>query len=593
MAVLTATNGNVQLAPGELVNTPASTFAVAALFYRAGTTTDGYEALTALATGGGQVITTIGADAGAEPYQVQMSHGGQTRTFGFDDLNDDEAYLFYVHKPDGVALPRANLYRFNAGTPGWDGWADGSDTLENRADVIALAWLLNQNGGFPWNGGIYVAAWWETPPSEADVTDSVTGLHIGVQQWLDSGPVALWRPGETDPVADEHLFPAAGSANETSSASVTVVDVDPLNFNMDFGGAEVITGTLAAELPAVTSALVGAATADGELAVTLPSVVAALVGAVTVSGDVDAQLPAVDAALVGAVGSSGELDITLPEVAGALVGSVAAGGVLDVDLPAAVAALDGDVAVSDGTLNVTLPEAVAALDGSTATSGTLDVVLPTVVAAAEGVIAEPVTGELEVALPSITAALVGTSSATPPTPGVNLMTLAFTIVTGVGECVREELAETEAGVPDRFCLIVPGEIAWDECECGQFAQSITTEVPSENFPFPSTDRRTTACGPQFLVVTVVASLTRCVPTFDRNNRAPSCDSLFAAALRLEEDRGALRRGVTCCLRAMRNTYTSPIRITDFTVGAATSVGPNGTCAGVELTYQFAVSNVCC
>lgn len=170
------------------------------------------------------------------------------------------------------------------------------------------------------------------------------------------------------------------------------------------------------------------------------------------------------------------------------------------------------------------------------------------------------------------------------------MTLAFTIVTGVGECIVQELAETEGGTPNRVCLAVPGDIAWDECDCGQFAQTVTQSVPSENFPIAATDRRTTACGPQHLVYSVTSSLTRCVPGFNaRTGTPPSCDALFRAARILEEDRWALRVGVTCCLLALRKAYV----LTDFTVGTAVTVGPQGQCAGVELTWQFGIRNVCC
>jgi hypothetical protein len=718
MARLTATNGVVVLAAGALATIPASAFTIAALFRRSGTTTDGFETLLVLdAAVNGTIITNIGADAGSSPYVVQFGQGGTTATFGFSDLVDDTDYLFVVRKTDGDVTPRANLYQFGPGAA-WRGWADGSTTVENRADTIVEARILNQPGGFPWNGGIYVAAVWDGALAEADITNVTTGLHIGVQQWLDSNPVALWRPGETDPVQDES---AAGTSDETSSSGVTITAGDPADFDMQFG-ADTITGTLAATLPALTgefdgalgvagavAATLPAVTSDlngeisattGNLTVVLPALTTALVGVVGVAGDVDAVLPVITAALAGETTVAGQLDAQLPAlvgdfdggigIAGSITatlpaltsqfnGAVLAAGVLDVTLPSIVADLTGAVGATVGVLaatlpaldadlvgtveattailTVTLPSITSELDGALATTGVLGVTLPGLTAELDGVLGadgqldamlpalqftgtgtidagpglvvivlpaltsaltgqvaadgpldttlpaitsqfsgtveQEATGQLDVTLPSLSAALIGTSEALPPAPGVDLMTLAFAIVTGVGECVREELAETDAGVPDRFCLIVPGEIAWDECECGQFAQSITTEVPSENFPFPATDRRSTACGPQFLVVTVVASLTRCVPTFDRNNKPPSCDALFAAALRLEEDRTALRRGVTCCLRGMRNTYTSPIRITDFTVGAATSVGPNGMCAGVELTYQFAVSNVCC
>lgn len=234
MAVLTATNGNVQLAAGALATIPAGAFTAAVLFRRSGTTTDGFEAILALVSSG-SVVTNLGADAAAAPYEVSFGQGGFTRTFGFSTLNDNEAYLFVVVKADGDVTPRGNLYRFDAGSPAWDGWANGSGTVENRADTIDAAWLLNQPGGFPLNGGVFVAAVWDGALAEADITNASTGLHVGVQQWLDFNPVALWRPGETDPVQDES---AAGTSDETSSAGVTIAGDDPTGFNMDFGAAE-------------------------------------------------------------------------------------------------------------------------------------------------------------------------------------------------------------------------------------------------------------------------------------------------------------------------------------------------------------------
>ena len=49
---------------------------------------------------------------------------------------------------------------------------------------------------------------------------------------------------------------------------------------------------------------------------------------------------------------------------------------------------------------------------------------------------------------------------------------AAAIVTGVGMCVVQELTNTpETGaLPQRIVLMTPGEIAWDGCDCGQFAQ---------------------------------------------------------------------------------------------------------------------------
>lgn len=182
------------------------------------------------------------------------------------------------------------------------------------------------------------------------------------------------------------------------------------------------------------------------------------------------------------------------------------------------------------------------------------------------------------------------SSDTPPIPPeIDLMTAAFIIVTGVGECVVSELADTEGGIPDRVCLVVPGSIAWDNCECGQFAQTITSVAPSAQFPSPATDTPQATCAAPLAVVSVTMSLTRCVPGVSDRGFAPTCHDLLIAARVLEDDRATLRRALNCCLRDKLDGY----QILNYSIGAATSVGPDGGCAGVELSYQFALSNECC
>lgn len=166
---------------------------------------------------------------------------------------------------------------------------------------------------------------------------------------------------------------------------------------------------------------------------------------------------------------------------------------------------------------------------------------------------------------------------------------AFIIVTGVGECVVAELADTEGGVPDRACLIVPGDIAWDACDCGQFAQTITSVGPTDQFPTPATGDIITPCASKLLLVSVTLSLTRCAPGLQRNNEPPTCAQQLEAARILEDDRSAVRRAVFCCLRALLRTY----RIHNMSIGTASSVGPQGGCVGVEMSYQFSIPSDCC
>ena len=174
---------------------------------------------------------------------------------------------------------------------------------------------------------------------------------------------------------------------------------------------------------------------------------------------------------------------------------------------------------------------------------------------------------------------------------VNLSLSSIAIVTGVAVCVTEALAETEGGLPKRICPLVPGAIAWDNCECGQFAQTIVSITPTSVFPQPAVEDQK-RCGAPMLLVTVIASMTRCVPGPDENNARnpfPSCESLFAAARILEEDRHAVRNAIRCCLLDFAHQY----RIHHFNVGASNSVGPEGMCAGSEVTYTFTINAPCC
>lgn len=163
------------------------------------------------------------------------------------------------------------------------------------------------------------------------------------------------------------------------------------------------------------------------------------------------------------------------------------------------------------------------------------------------------------------------------------------VVTGVADTLATALEGSQAGPVNRVCHMVPGEIAWDECDCGQLAQSVTSITPTNNFPQSAADTQATACGPQLVVVAVTLSLTRCVPVMDDQGNPPSCADLATSARYLEDDRWTVRTTVGCFLRQLYNTYQIP----HFAVGVANTVGPQGACAGVDLSYQFALTNTCC
>lgn len=164
---------------------------------------------------------------------------------------------------------------------------------------------------------------------------------------------------------------------------------------------------------------------------------------------------------------------------------------------------------------------------------------------------------------------------------------AAAIVTGIGQCIIDELNDTpeSGGVPAkmRVCLLVPGNIAWDGCDCGQLAQTIVSDYHSERFPADSSQEQIQSCG-EALAVQVLVSILRCVPGMSTGMppQYPTCAKLLDAALIMQGDAFAVRTGVECCLLDLKATQ----RIFDFRVGPTTYVGPEGGCAGSELTYWF-------
>lgn len=166
--------------------------------------------------------------------------------------------------------------------------------------------------------------------------------------------------------------------------------------------------------------------------------------------------------------------------------------------------------------------------------------------------------------------------------------IASIIVTGAGQAVVDDLVDN--GYPvDRNCLLVPGAIAWDNCDCGQLAQTITTVTPSSNFPNAAADNAEMPCGPNQVIVNVTLSLVRCVTGPSDNGDPPRCVDLLGDALQIERDRFLTRRALRCYLKSLFDTYL----ITGFTLPASTTVGPEGMCAGIQQTYSFGLANAGC
>lgn len=171
-----------------------------------------------------------------------------------------------------------------------------------------------------------------------------------------------------------------------------------------------------------------------------------------------------------------------------------------------------------------------------------------------------------------------------------IITTFAPVVTGIGLAIADALAETPAGRPERVCLLVPGAIAADECDCGQLALTIVRKYGSDNFPVEANrDESIPGCPPPILCAVVTISLLRCVPNPDDEGNAPSCDALQAAAATQDVDDATIRAALYCRLAALAQAET----IVGYMVGATTATGPDGGCGGSDTTITIGVDNRWC
>jgi hypothetical protein len=139
--------------------------------------------------------------------------------------------------------------------------------------------------------------------------------------------------------------------------------------------------------------------------------------------------------------------------------------------------------------------------------------------------------------------------------------------------------------------VVPGEIAWDDCACGQLVISEDRRYPSRAFPLEEIDYAAN-CGEPWLVVVFTLSMTRCVPGPDQNGNPPSVAALQVAAAQLMTDKLKIRRAVMCCLNELYDAVYPADTIDAFHIGAQETIGPNGGCGGSEMQILIGYTQDC-
>lgn len=146
--------------------------------------------------------------------------------------------------------------------------------------------------------------------------------------------------------------------------------------------------------------------------------------------------------------------------------------------------------------------------------------------------------------------------------------------------IDQALQLSAAGSVARVC-VVPGELAWDQCECGTLAASPRRFFLSDEFPEDSLGRGIVRAGPcdlPFLVAEVSISIIRCAPQPADGFTAPPCPALAASAQVLLSDAYVV---MTETIRVLCELTANNL-ILDYVLGEQNARGPEGSCVGTEL-----------
>ena len=156
-------------------------------------------------------------------------------------------------------------------------------------------------------------------------------------------------------------------------------------------------------------------------------------------------------------------------------------------------------------------------------------------------------------------------------------------------CVYDEVDHDGNQDINRVGVVI-GEIAWDECQCGQLVIAEQRRYPSRDFPLEEVDHQA-ECGEPWIVIDYQLSLTRCVPSPDSSGNPPSVASLTTAAEQVSDDMTKTRLATLCCLTALYDNFSGDT-IEAWQLGAMEVTGPLGGCAGFTLQILIGYTNDC-
>ncbi|MFM9656840.1 hypothetical protein [Streptomyces scabiei] len=155
----------------------------------------------------------------------------------------------------------------------------------------------------------------------------------------------------------------------------------------------------------------------------------------------------------------------------------------------------------------------------------------------------------------------------------------YTVAERIRQAVHDELTTQPARSG-----VVPGAIAWDECDCGLLAVSVARIFLTETFPDELSRRIGNACDAPYEVGEFVIQVVRCAPNPDDPMNAPAVAELSTSAQEVLRDAYEMMHGTSMLLCEMNRDR----EIADFMLRPLTAQGPSGGCVGNELRAYVAL-----
>ena len=128
--------------------------------------------------------------------------------------------------------------------------------------------------------------------------------------------------------------------------------------------------------------------------------------------------------------------------------------------------------------------------------------------------------------------------------------------------------------------VVPGGIAWDECDCGMLAVAQNRIFLSDAFPSQSTAPAGVRCDAAWEIGEYSVQVVRCAPNPQGQSLAPTVAALDASAQETMRDAYEVMKAVSETLCIMHDDGD----ISDFLLLTLVPQGPDGGCVGVELGF---------